>query len=148
MPATRLVVYLSVGGTLALLAAAALGLGLLASAGVANPSQATLALPLLCFPAVLFSGAILPVHIMAGVGAGISLFMPVRWAFEALGHDLGVRRLLSEGGSPLGPPIVASYGDAGLHSTGFYWTILAAFTVAFFMAAWLLLRRASTTSLR
>lgn len=87
-------------------------------------------------------------HIMASVGAGISLFMPVRWAFEALGHDLGVRRLLSEGGSPLGPPIVASYGDAGMHSTGFYWTILAAFTVAFLMAAWLLLRRASTTSLR
>jgi hypothetical protein len=141
LPAASLTVYLSVGGTLALLAAGSLALGLLTSAGVATPSQATLALPMICFPAVLFSGAILPVHLMAGVGESISLFMQVRWAFEAIGHDLGVRRLLMEGGSPLGPPLVASYGDAGLRSTGFYWALLAAFTVAFLLGAWALLRR-------
>ena len=38
------------------------------SAAVKDPSQATLALPMLCFPAVLFSGAILPVHVMADAG--------------------------------------------------------------------------------
>ena len=113
LPGASATTYLTVGITLALLAAAALTLGLLTSAAVSNPAQATLALPMLCFPAVLFSGAILPVHIMAGAGAAISAIIPGRWAFEALGHDLGVRHLLSDGGSPLGPPLVASYGDAG-----------------------------------
>jgi len=81
------------------------------------------------------------VHIMAGVGVGISLFVPVRWAFEAVGHDLGVRALLSNGHSPLGPPLVASYGNAGSHAIGFYWAILGAFVLASFLAAWLVLRR-------
>ena len=66
LPGAGATTYLTVGITLALLAAAALTLGLLTSAAVSNPAQATLALPMLCFPAVLFSGAILPVHIMAG----------------------------------------------------------------------------------
>jgi hypothetical protein len=54
--------------TLALDAVAALALGLLASASVSTPAQASLALPMLCFPAVLFSGAVLPVPVMAGAG--------------------------------------------------------------------------------
>ena len=62
LPGASATTYLTVGITLALLAAAALTLGLLTSAAVSNPAQATLALPMLCFPAVLFSGAILPVH--------------------------------------------------------------------------------------
>ena len=76
---------------------------------------------MLCFPAVLFSGAILPVHLMAGAGAALSVVIPSRWAFEAIGHDLGARRILAEGGSRLGPPLLASYGDAGTASTGTYW---------------------------
>ena len=87
-------------------AIAALGLGLLTSAAVGNVAQATLALPMLCFPAVLFSGAILPVHLMAGAGAALSAAMPTRWAFEAIGHDLGARAILADGGSPLGPPLL------------------------------------------
>ncbi len=111
LPAASTTTYLTMGITLALLAAAALTLGLLTSAAVSNPAQATLALPMLCFPAVLFSGAILPVHEMAGAGAAISTIIPDRWAFEALGHDLGVRHILADGGSPLGPPLIAAYGD-------------------------------------
>jgi ABC-type multidrug transport system ATPase subunit len=88
LPTASTTTYVSLGVTLALDAAAALTLGLLTSAAVGNPSQATLALPMLCFPAVLFSGAILPVQVMAGVGAAISVAMPDRWAFEAIGHDL------------------------------------------------------------
>jgi ABC-type transport system involved in multi-copper enzyme maturation permease subunit len=141
LPSDDMTTYLSVGGTLALLAVAALTLGLLTSAAVRDPPQATLALPMLCFPAVLFSGAILPVHVMAGAGAVISALMPDRWAFEALGHDLGVRRILAEGGSPLGRPLVKSYGDAGTSATGTYWLILAAFIVVFLVAARLLLAR-------
>jgi ABC-type multidrug transport system ATPase subunit len=140
LPAASTTTYLRMGITLTLLAAAALTLGLLTSAAVSNPAQATLALPMLCFPAVLFSGAILPVHVMAGAGAAISTIIPDRWAFEALGHDLGVRHILADGGSPLGPPLVATYGDAGTQATGVYWLFLTAFTVVFFLGAWVTLR--------
>lgn len=79
---------------------------------------------------------------MASVGATISVVMPVRWAFEAIGHDLGARALLLNGGSPLGPPLVASYGDAGSLASGTYWAILAAFALAFLVGTWVTLRRA------
>lgn len=131
LPPADLATYAGVGVTLTLTAAVALMLGLLTSAAVANPAQATLALPMLCFPAVLFSGAILPVHQMATAGAVISAAMPNRWSFEAVGHDLGVRALLEHGGSPLGPPLIAAYGDAGMRSTGFYWGLLLLFGAVF-----------------
>jgi ABC-type multidrug transport system ATPase subunit len=141
LPAASPTTHLTVGVSLVLLAAAALTLGLLTSAAVGNPAQATLALPMLCFPAVLFSGAILPVHEMAGAGAAISAVIPDRWAFEALGHDLGIRHLLAEGGSPLGPPLLRTYGNAGTQTTGVYWLYLGAFAVVFFLGAWVVLVR-------
>jgi ABC-2 type transporter len=135
LPAAPTVTYISLGITLTLEAAAALTLGLLTSAAVASPSQATLALPMVCFPAVLFSGAILPVHVMASLGAAISTVIPVRWAFEATDHVLGVRNLLLRGGSPLGPPLVRSYGNAGTAASGSYWLYLGTFTIVFLAAA-------------
>ena len=146
LPSRPLSTYASMGVGLLLCAVAALGLGLLTSATVGNVAQATLALPMLCFPAVLFSGAILPVHLMAGAGAALSAVIPSRWAFEAIGHDLGARRILADGGSPLGPPLLASYGDAGTQSTGTYWLILAAFAVVFLVATWGVLVRSTRTS--
>lgn len=141
LPSASLTTYGSVVMSLTLVAAAALTLGLLASAAVRNPSQATLVLPLLCFPAVLFSGAILPVHVMAALGRWISVVVPVRWGFEAVGHDLGVRHLLTHGHSQLGRPLVESYGSAGLAATGTYWVYLSVFTLAFFLGAWAILKR-------
>ena len=76
--------------TLALDAVAALALGLATSAAVTTPAQAALALPMLCFPAVLFSGAILPVAVMAPLGRWISALMPDRWTFEAVADRLGL----------------------------------------------------------
>jgi ABC-type multidrug transport system ATPase subunit len=140
LPAANATTYITVGVTLVLLATSALTLGLLTSAAVSNSAQATLALPMLCFPAVLFSGAILPVHVMAGAGAAISVVISDRWAFEALGHDFGVRHLLADGGSPLGRPLLASYGNAGTHPTVVYWLYLTAFALVFFAAAWAVLR--------
>jgi LPXTG-motif cell wall-anchored protein len=96
---------------------------------------------MLCFPAVLFSGAILPVHVMARAGAAISTVIQDRWAFEALGHDLGVRRILAHGGSSLGPPLLDAYGHAGTRATGVYWLLLAGFTVVFLIGALFILRR-------
>jgi ABC-type multidrug transport system ATPase subunit len=141
LPAASAKTYLSLGGILLLEAAAALTLGLLASAAVSHPSQATLALPMLCLPAVLFSGAILPVHVMAASGAAISTIIPVRWAFEGIGHALGARAILLHGASPLGPPLVRSYGNAGTATTGTYLAYLGLFTVAFFAGAWAVLAR-------
>jgi energy-coupling factor transporter ATP-binding protein EcfA2 len=136
LPSRPMSTYASMGFGLLLCAVATLGLGLLTSAMVGNVAQATLALPMLCFPAVLFSGAILPVNLMAGAGAGLSVVIPSRWALEAIGHDLGARRILAEGGSRLGPPLLASYGDAGTLSTGTYWLVLVAFAVVFLVATW------------
>ena len=148
LPSRPLSTYASIGVGLVLCAIAALGLGLLTSAMVGNVSQATLALPMLCFPAVLFSGAILPVHLMAGAGAGLSVVIPSRWAYEVIGHDLGARRILAEGGSPLGPPLLSSYGDAGAQSTGTYWLILTAFAVVFLVGTWAAVVHSTRRSLR
>jgi ABC-type multidrug transport system ATPase subunit len=136
LPDRPMSTYASMAVSLLLCAVAALGLGLLTSASVRTVAQATLALPMLCFPAVLFAGAVLPVHLMARAGAVISVLMPSRWAFEAIGHDVGARGILAHGGSPLGPPLLASFGDAGRASTGVYWLILASFAVAFLAATW------------
>jgi ABC-type multidrug transport system ATPase subunit len=143
LPSRPLSTYASMGAGLLLCAIAALGLGLLTSAMVGNVAQATLALPMLCFPAVLFSGAILPVNLMANAGAALSVAIPSRWAFEVIGHDLGARRILAEGGSPLGPPLLESYGDAGTYSTGAYWLVLAAFAVGFLVATWAVIVRST-----
>jgi ABC-type transport system involved in multi-copper enzyme maturation permease subunit len=119
---------------LPLSSAAALGLGLLISAAVSEPAQATIAMPMVCFPQVLFVGAILPVPVMAVVGRWISYAMSNRWAFEGLGHSLGVNRLWADGGSPLGPPLLASYGNTFSHPVAADAAILAGFTVAFLAA--------------
>jgi hypothetical protein len=143
LPSRPVSTYASMATSLLLCAIAALGLGLLTSAAVRNIAQATLALPMLCFPAVLFAGAVLPVHLMAGAGAALSALMPSRWAFDAIGHDLGARQILAQGGSPLGPPLLASFGDAGRLSTPTYWLILSSFAIVFLAATWAVLVRAT-----
>ena len=65
LPAAGWDTYASLFLTSVLASAAALALGLLTSAAVTDPGQATLMLPLLCFPQVLFSGAFVPVPRMA-----------------------------------------------------------------------------------
>lgn len=129
--------------TLLLSSAAALGLGLLVSAAVREPAQATIALPMVCFPQVLFVGSILPVPVMAVVGRWISYAMTNRWAFEALGHSLGVDKLWASGASPLGRPLLASYGDTFARAVTVDWLILGGFTLAFLAGtAALIVRRA------
>jgi hypothetical protein len=121
--------------TLLLATAAALALGLLCSAAVSDVSQATLMLPMLCFPQVLFVGAVLPVPSMAPVGRGLSYGMSNRWSFEALGHTAGLPGLFRRGGSPLGPPLLASYGDSFDRPLWQSWCIIAGFGVLFLVGA-------------
>ena len=125
--------------SLLLASAAALALGLLCSAVVSDAAQATLALPMLCFPQVLFVGAILPVPLMAPVGRWLSVAMTNRWSFEALGHGAGLAALWRDGSSPLGPPLLASYGDSFERALWPDWTVLAGFTVLLLVAAWAVL---------
>jgi hypothetical protein len=90
LPPIGLNTYTHLTVSLMALAVAALALGLLASAAVSDPAQATLALPMLCFPAVLFAGAVLPIGDMAAAGRAISIFVPARWGYEAVQHDLSI----------------------------------------------------------
>jgi ABC-type multidrug transport system ATPase subunit len=135
LPDAGVTTYAALLLTLVLDAAAALALGLLTSAAVAGPAQATIALPLLCFPQVLFSGAILPVPIMASAGEVISYGMADRWAFEGMGHELDVERVLGEGGSNLGPPLLAQYGDTFSSALWVDWLILGGMSAVFLVAA-------------
>ncbi|MGK5740395.1 ATP-binding cassette domain-containing protein [Micromonospora sp. URMC 103] len=130
--------------TLLLSSAAALALGLLCSAAVSDAAQATLMLPMLCFPQVLFVGAILPVPAMAAGGRWLSYAMSNRWAFEGLGHSAGVERLWRDGASPLGPPLLATYGDSFSRPVWVNWLVLGGFALLFLAATWaVLLRKAS-----
>ena len=127
---------------LALDAVAALAAGLLASAAVADPSHATLALPMLCFPAVLFGGAVLPVRAMAAVGRAISAVTSDRWAFEALGRlmDLGTRFASTADGAV----VTRQHGDAFTGGIAAHVIVLVAFTTVLLGAAvWVLDRRTS-----
>jgi ABC-type multidrug transport system ATPase subunit len=141
LPAAGWDTYGSLFLTSVLASAAALALGLLTSAAVTEPAQATLMLPLLCFPQVLFSGAFVPVPRMAPVGQAISWAMTNRWAFEALGGAIGLNGLWRDGGSPAGPPLLRSYGDSFAPPAGRGWLILAGFAVLFLAATWAVLVR-------
>ncbi|MER5766491.1 ATP-binding cassette domain-containing protein [Streptomyces sp. NPDC001985] len=138
-------VYGSLFVTSALASAAGLALGLLTSAAVSDPGQAALTLPLLCFPQVLFSGAFVPAPLMASAGQWISAAMTNRWAFEALGAAVDLEGLWARGASPLGPPLLSSYGDTFGHAPWTRWLLLCGFTVLFLAAAWWLLRRRCPT---
>ncbi len=63
---------------------AGLAIGLAASAAVTSATQATLALPMLCFPAVLFGGAIVAVDNMTRPGQVIAAVTSTRWSFDAV----------------------------------------------------------------
>jgi ABC-type multidrug transport system ATPase subunit len=129
LPGDSLIVYGEVFLTAILCGTAAIALGLLASAAVTDPVQVTLALPMLCWPQVLFSGGMLPVPVMAAVGRAISYFTSARWAFEGLGKSLDIETLFAKGSSEVGPPLLAQYGDSFSRAVWQDWLILAAFTV-------------------
>jgi ABC-type multidrug transport system ATPase subunit len=125
--------------TMALDALAALCLGLLASAAVTTTAQAALALPMLCFPAVLFSGAMVPIPVMAGAGRAIAAVMSDRWAFEAIGRHLDVA-------SVTGPS--SPYAALGASSSTTYWLLLALFAVVTAAGAYVAVRRRAGHEMR
>lgn len=141
LPAANWTTYGELLVTLALTAVAGLAIGLGASAAVADSTQATLALPMICFPQVLFAGAVVPVDQMAGAGAGISVGMATRWAFESLGRTLGL--------APSGAPGASPYHEAFTGSATAGWLALAVVIGVASVAAWhLLSRRTDRVGLR
>src|SRR3954454_8250026 len=136
LPALGWHVYALLFVTIVIEATSALALGLLASAAVSNAAQAALALPMLCFPQVLFGGAIVPVDQMALPGRLMSLVLSNRHAFDALGRDLDLGRYSAT------VPAMSAYGDTFHGGTGASLIALAAFAVALTLATvWVLDRR-------
>jgi ABC transport system ATP-binding/permease protein len=127
-------VYAALLVTLVLEALAALTLGLLASAAVDDAAQATLALPMICFPQVLFAGAVVPVPDMAGTGQMMSHVLANRWAFESIGRSLGLDALVA------GRAGAEGYLPAFTGSPISGWVTLAAFAAASLLATGLVLR--------
>ena len=137
LPAAGWGVYTSLLATLLAEAVSALALGLLASAAVSNTAQAALALPMLCFPQVLFAGAVVPVPDMAAPGRWLSLGLANRYSFEALGRALGLDQLTGT------LPAMRVYGDTFSGTIAYRWLVLAGFTGVFALATVRVLRRRS-----
>jgi ABC-type multidrug transport system ATPase subunit/ABC-type multidrug transport system permease subunit len=136
LPAVGWDVYAFLFATIVIEATSALALGLLASAAVHNAAQAALALPMLCFPQVLFGGAIVPVDKMAIAGRLMSFGLSNRHAFEALGRGLDLDRYTAT------LPAMSAYRDTFHGGTGASLVALAAFAVVLTLATvWVLDRR-------
>ena len=136
LPAAGWDVYASLLVTLLAEAVSALALGLLASAAVSNSAPAALALPMLCFPQVLFAGAVVPSADMATPGRLLSLGLANRYSFEALGRGLRLDQLTRT------LPTMRAYGDTFSGTVAYRWLVLAGFTMVFTLATvWVLRRR-------
>ncbi|WP_081285905.1 ATP-binding cassette domain-containing protein [Mycobacterium colombiense] len=136
LPALGWHVYALLFATIVIEAISALALGLFASAAVSNAAQAALALPMLCFPQVLFGGAIVPVDQMATPGRLMSLVLSNRHAFDALGRDLQLDRYTTT------LPAMSAYRQTFQGGNVISLLALVSFAVALTLAtAWLLDRR-------
>ncbi|OBK64649.1 ABC transporter ATP-binding protein [Mycobacterium colombiense] len=136
LPALGWHVYGLLFATIVIEAISALALGLFASAAVSNAAQAALALPMLCFPQVLFGGAIVPVDQMATPGRLMSLVLSNRHAFDALGRDLQLDRYTTT------LPAMSAYRQTFQGGNVISLLALVSFAVALTLAtAWLLDRR-------
>lgn len=136
LPAAGWDVYAVMFGTIVVEATSALALGLLASAAVSTAAQAALALPMLCFPQVLFGGAIVPVDEMATPGRLMSFGLSNRHAFEALGRGLDLDRYTAT------LPAMSAYRGTFHGGTIANHIALAAFALVFTLATmWVLHRR-------
>jgi ABC-type multidrug transport system ATPase subunit/ABC-type multidrug transport system permease subunit len=136
LPAAGWDVYAVLFVTILVEATSALALGLFASAVVSNAAQAALALPMLCFPQVLFGGAIVPVDEMATPGRLLSFALANRHAFEALGRGLNLDRYTAT------LPAMSAYRGTFHGGTTASHLALASFAIVFTLATvWVLDRR-------
>jgi hypothetical protein len=90
---------------------------------------------MLCFPQVLFAGAVVPVTDMATPGQLISAGMANRWAFESLGRSLDLTALVEHQSA------MAAYDAAFIGSAIVGVIVLAGTAVAGGLATMIVLRR-------
>jgi hypothetical protein len=65
-----------------------------------------------------------------------------RWAFEAMGHAIGLNLLFADGKSPLGPPMLAQYGTTFTQPVWVDWAIMSGFVgVGLAATCWVLTRK-------
>jgi hypothetical protein len=114
LPSLELDRWMELGVTLALVSVAALATGLFASAAVRDATQATLALPMICFPQVLFAGLLVSVGNMTGIADAMSNVLVTRWGFEAVGKSLGISDVLPRTGDPYTATFTGAPGGARL----------------------------------
>jgi len=114
--------------TLLLAGVGGIGAGLMTSALVNSPRQATDLLAAWIMPQVLFSGALFPVPTIAAAGRVVSNFTVVRWAFEANGN---IAKLLdlwrSKQGDAVAQGALQQYRSTFDNSLAAHWLILGAF---------------------
>jgi len=135
LPALGPTVWLQLGVTASLISIAALATGLLASSAVGDTTQATLALPMICFPQVLFAGILVPRTAMTMVGRLMSDVLVTRWGFESIGDALGLG-----GGGGSGPdPFAATFKGTVAHG----WVVLALVAATMLAGTVVVLRRRS-----
>ncbi len=143
LPAAGWHVYTLLFVTIVIEAASALALGLLASAAVSTAAQAALALPMLCFPQVLFGGAIVPVDQMAAPGRWMSLALSNRHAFDALGRDLALDRYTAT------LPAMSAYRETFQGGTaGSVITLVSLAVVLTVLTGWVLRRKTAPGTVR
>ncbi len=120
LPALDASAWAHLGVTVALVSFAALATGLLASAAVGDTTQATLALPMICFPQVLFAGVLVPYARMTAVGRAMSDGLVTRWGFEGIGHALGLQGVVDRH-----DPYASTFTEATTHA----WLLLGVITL-------------------
>jgi ABC-type multidrug transport system permease subunit len=116
---------------------AAVGLGLLVSAGVRSQEQATSFIPLVLIPQLLFGGAIVPIAQMAAPLDTLSAAVFARWSFAGVGTAIDMNDRIA---AKPGPASVygTSFFDLGALPTA---VILSLFTAVFLLGAGALLAR-------
>lgn len=138
LPPASITTWLHLELTLVLTALAALAVGLLASAAVTDATQATLALPMICFPQVLFAGALVPTSQMAAAGRWMGFGLANKWSFESLGRVVDIDHILGDDVLPV------DYRGALIGSPASGWFALATIaTVGLVLAVTVLNRRTS-----
>jgi ABC-type multidrug transport system ATPase subunit len=133
LPALDPTTWLQLGVTASLISIAALATGLLASAAVGDTTQATLALPMICFPQVLFAGILVPRSDMTAVGRLMSDVLVTRWGFESIGNALGLGRRGGSGPDPFATTFSGSVAQV--------WVVLGMIAVAMITGTVVVLRR-------
>jgi ABC-type multidrug transport system ATPase subunit/ABC-type multidrug transport system permease subunit len=131
--------YVTVLALLLVTSFAAVGMGLLMSAGVRSQDQATSFIPLLLVPQLFFGGSIVPVATMSAPLAAISKVVVAQWSYAGLGSAIDLNARIAA--SPSYAKVTRFGDDYFAISTGRVFGILALFLLVFFGGVALLLRR-------